>query len=101
MSRHVASPASGFDEVLEILHCENCFDFDMYINCHRSGRTCPGQHELSPRPIPSMICLLDEQTQSMLEAQKGKGNSERFDLGVRQSFDGKCCLELNNALLGL
>jgi hypothetical protein len=73
----------------------------MCINCHKSGRTCPGQHELSPRPIPSMICLLDEQTKSMLEAQKGKGNSERFDLGVRQSFDGRCFLELNNTLIGV
>lgn len=101
MARHVASPASGFDEVLEILHCESCFDFDMCINCHKSGQTCPGHHELSPRPIPSMICLLDEQTQSILDAQKGKGNPERFDLGVRQSFDGKCFLESNNALLGV
>jgi hypothetical protein len=37
----------------------------------------------------------------MLEAEKGKGNSERFDLGVRQSFDGKYSPELNNALLGV
>jgi hypothetical protein len=101
MARHVASPASGFDEVLQILHCETCFDFDMCIPCRRSGHTCPGQHELSPRPIPSMICQLDEQTHSMLEAQKGKGNPERFDLGVRQSFDGKCFVKLNNGLLGV
>ncbi|KAH7381934.1 heterokaryon incompatibility protein-domain-containing protein [Cadophora sp. MPI-SDFR-AT-0126] len=101
MARHVTSPASGLDEILEIFHCETCFDFDMCMRCRKAGHTCPGQHELSPRPIPSMICQLGEQTHAMLEAQKGNGNAERFDLGVRQSFDGKCFVKLSNGLLGL
>lgn len=101
MARHVASPASGFDEIIEILHCEICFDFDMCIDCRRSGHTCPGQHELYSRPIPSMICHLDEQTRSMLDEHKGKGNSKRFDSGVKQSFDGKCFVKLGNGLLGV
>jgi Heterokaryon incompatibility protein (HET) len=101
MTRHVTSPASGLDEVIEILHCEICSDFDMCISCHRSGHTCPGQHELYSRPIPSMICHLDEQTRSMLEEHKGTGNSKRFDTGVRQSFDGRCFIKLDNGLLGV
>jgi hypothetical protein len=101
MTRHVASPASGFDEVIEILHCDICFDFDMCKDCRRSGNTCPGQHELYPRPIPSMLCNLDEQTRSMLDEYKGKGNSKRFDTGAKQSFDGKCFVKLDSGLLGV
>ncbi|KAH7392687.1 heterokaryon incompatibility protein-domain-containing protein [Pyrenochaeta sp. MPI-SDFR-AT-0127] len=101
MTRHVASPANGFDEVLEIWHCEICFDFDMCKECCRSGHTCPGQHELHLRAIPSMICHLDEQTRYVLEEHKGKGNSKRFDTSVKQTFDGKHFVKLDNGLLGV
>jgi hypothetical protein len=100
-ARHVTSPATGFDQVLQILHCATCFDFDMCLPCSMSGHTCPGQHKLFPRPIPSIICQGDEDMHSILEAHKGKGNSERFDLGVRQSFDGKVFVKLDNGLLGV
>jgi hypothetical protein len=101
MMRHTASPATNMDETLQILHCEICFDFDMCISCHQSGHTCPGQHVLSPRPIPSMVCQLDNKTQSMLEAEKVSGSYQRFDLGVRQSFDQKLFIKLDNGLLGV
>lgn len=99
-TRHIASPASGFDQGIEILHCEICTDFDMCVDCRRSGHPCPRQHELYPRPIPSMICQLDEQTLSMLDEHKGNGDSKRFDTSVKQSFDGKHFLKLDNGLLG-
>lgn len=101
MQRHVASPASGFDEVVEILHCRTCFDFDMCIDCRRSGHTCPGRHELYAHPIPSVICDLDEETRSLLDEHKDKGNSNRFDTGAKQSFDGKSFIKLDNELFGV
>jgi len=100
-SRHIASPASGFDEIFEILHCEICFDFDLCKDCWRNGHMCPGQHELFPRPIPSMVCHLGKKTCSMLDDHKGKGNSKRFDSSAKQTFDGKCFLKLDNGLLGV
>jgi len=42
-----------------------------------------------------------EQTRSMLDEHKGKGNSKRFETGAKQSFDGKCCVKLDNGLLGV
>ena len=47
--RHIKSPASGFDEVIESLHCDTCFDFDICIDCHRSDYICLGEHELYSR----------------------------------------------------
>lgn len=101
MQRHIASPASGLDEIIEILHCEICIDFHMCRDCHRSGRTCPGQHELYARPIPSIICQLDHETRSFLDEHKGEGNSKRFGTGVKQSFDGKIFIKLDNGFFGV
>ena len=101
VERHVVTPAIDPNENLEILHCETCPDFDMCLACHSSGHTCPGQHTLFPRPIPSMVCDLDEDVKSMLRSEQGNGNSGRFDLGVRQSFDQQSFITLDNGLLGI
>ena len=99
--RHVASLAEGSETRLDILHCNTCFDFDLCLWCSEAGHTCPGQHILEPRPLPSMFCDLDQDALELVATGAKLGDSMRYDTGVRQTFDGKHFVKLDDGLLGV
>ena len=62
---------------------------------------CPGQHILEPRPLPSMFCDLDQDALELVATGAKLGDSMRYDTGVRQTFDGKHFVKLDDGLLGV